>query len=51
MMLMTGVGVLAAAVPVPQARAYPPPPSAPAGSYLFHDEFDGSAGSAPDLPF
>jgi hypothetical protein len=48
MMLMTGVGVLAAAVPVPQARAYPRPPDAPPGSYLFHDEFDGSAGSAPD---
>ena len=48
MMLMTGFGVLAAAVPVPQARAYPSPPDAPSGSYLFHDEFDGSAGSAPD---
>ncbi len=48
MMLMTGVGVLAAAAPVPQARAYPRPPDAPAGPYLFHDEFDGAAGSAPD---
>jgi hypothetical protein len=62
MMLMTGIGALAAAIPVPAARAYPspphapedrvPPPAAPGnaaqGSYLFHDEFDGPAGSAPD---
>ncbi|MGH3635150.1 MAG: 1,3-beta-glucanase, partial [Mycobacterium sp.] len=62
MMLMTGIGVLAAAIPVPEARAYPSPPDAPAGpvpppaapgnsaqgTYLFHDEFDGPAGSAPD---
>ena len=57
-----GIGVLAAAIPVPAARAYPSPPDAPAGrvpppaapgnaaqgSYLFQDEFDGTAGSAPD---
>jgi beta-glucanase (GH16 family) len=52
MMLMTGVGVLAAAVPVPQARAHPRPPAAPPGSaqgsYIFQDEFDGPSGSAPD---
>ena len=57
MMLMTGIGALAAAIPVPEARAYPsgrvPPPTAPPGTaaqgtYLFHDEFDGPAGSAPD---
>jgi glycosyl hydrolase family 16 len=48
MMLMTGVGVLAAAVPIPEAQAYPRRPDAPPGSYIFHDEFDGSAGSAPD---
>ncbi|MGH3531318.1 MAG: 1,3-beta-glucanase, partial [Mycobacterium sp.] len=64
MMLMTGVGVLAvAAIPVPEALAHPsrrdapagriPPPTAPSpngqtGTYLFHDEFDGPAGSAPD---
>ena len=50
MMLMTGVGVLAAAVPVPPGSgAHPRPPAAPvAGSYIFHDEFDGPAGSAPD---
>ena len=62
-MLLTGIGVLgAAAIPFPEARAYPPRPDAPAdrvpppsappggqtGSYLFHDEFDGPAGSAPD---
>ena len=60
---MTGIGLLgAAAIPFPEARAYPPRPDAPAdrvptpsappggqtGSYLFHDEFDGPAGSAPD---
>jgi Glycosyl hydrolases family 16 len=63
MMLMTGFGALAAAIPVPDARAYPswpdtpadrvPPPTAPPdgaaqGTYLFHDEFNGPAGSAPD---
>jgi hypothetical protein len=62
MMLMTGIGVLAAAIPLPEAQAYPsrpdapadrvPPPTAPAtgqtGPYLFQDEFDGPAGSAPD---
>jgi beta-glucanase (GH16 family) len=62
MMLMTGIGVMAAAIPVPEAQAYPsgqnvpadrvPPPAAPpggqAGPYLFQDEFDGPAGSAPD---
>lgn len=58
MMLATGIGALAAAVSVPNAQAYPsrpnapvPVPAAPAattGGYLFHDEFDGPAGSAPD---
>ena len=54
MMLTTGIGVLAAALPIPEARAHPgrmPPPSAPsgqAGSYIFSDEFGGPAGSAPD---
>jgi hypothetical protein len=32
LMLMTGVGVLAAAVPVPQARAHPRVPAAPPGN-------------------
>ena len=58
MILTTGIGVLAAALPVPEARAYPPadrvpPPAAPsgqAGTYIFQDEFDGPAGSAPDRP-
>ena len=45
MMLITGVGVLTAAVPIPQAAANPrrpdapatpPPPAAPQGSYIFH---------------
>ena len=48
MMLMTGFGVLVAAAPVPQARANPRPPAAPQGGYIFQDEFDGPAGSAPD---
>ena len=59
MMLMMGIGLLAPAIPVPEARAYPsrrvapagrvPPPAAPPGNaYLFKDEFDGPAGSAPD---
>jgi beta-glucanase (GH16 family) len=60
-MLTMGIGALAAAIPLPEARAYPSrpdapagpvpapaAPSAPSGAYLFHDEFDGPAGSAPD---
>jgi len=62
-MLATGIGVLAAAaLPVANAQAYPSRPDAPvgpapapaapaagpAGGYLWHDEFDGRAGSAPD---
>jgi beta-glucanase (GH16 family) len=61
LMFMTGVGLLAAAIPTPVAGADParpgappnPVPSAPPATaqtpaYLFHDEFDGPAGSAPD---
>src|ERR1700694_5539042 len=62
MMLMTGIGVLAAAIPVPEAGANPsrrdapagrvPPPPAPpkaqTGTSHFQDDFDGPAGSAPD---
>ena len=58
MLLMTGIGALAAAIPVPEAGAYPadrvpapaqpPPPGAQTPTYLFQDEFDGPAGSAPD---
>ena len=62
-MLMTGIGVLAAASPVPKAWAEPaapdtppapdappavPPPEAATGTYLFQDEFDGPHGSPPD---
>jgi len=62
-MLMMGFGVAAAAIPVPEARAYPslreasadrlsppsaPPPNAQNPAFLFHDEFDGPAGSPPD---
>jgi len=54
---MSGVGLLAAALPAPLAGAAPAspgsPPTAPplvgaTPTYLFHDEFDGPAGSAPD---
>src|SRR6202011_740030 len=52
MILMTGVGALVAATPLPEAGAYPSPPASPAngqsGTYIFQDEFDGPAGSAPD---
>ena len=58
MLLMTGMSVLAAAIPVHEAWADPSSPDAPAGpvpapsaatgGYIFADEFDGPAGSAPD---
>jgi Glycosyl hydrolases family 16 len=55
MLLMTGLGMLAAAVRAPEALAnpsHPAPPEAPSagpgGPYIFQDEFDGPAGSAPD---
>jgi beta-glucanase (GH16 family) len=52
MLTMTGLGMLIAAVGVPEAWAYPSPPAAPAaggtGPYIFQDEFDGPAGSGPD---
>jgi Glycosyl hydrolases family 16 len=63
MMLMAGMGLMAAAIPVPQAQAIPsqreapadlvqppaaPPPTGAAPVYIFQDEFDGPAGSAPD---
>lgn len=62
-MLMMGLGVVAASAGVPKAQAHPAPPDAPAGrlpapaappgsaasgNLLFHDEFDGPVGSAPD---
>jgi Glycosyl hydrolases family 16 len=49
MLMMSGMGMLAAAVGVPEANAHPAPPAAgPGGPYLFQDEFDGPANSAPD---
>ena len=64
MMLMTGIAAAAAAMPLPEAQAFPfrpdapptdrvplptaPPHGASAVSYVFQDEFDGPAGSAPD---
>lgn len=55
MLTMAGFGMLAAAVGVPEAGANPSQPSIPnapaaggAGPYIFQDEFDGPAGSAPD---
>src|SRR3954447_23244906 len=57
-MLMAGIGALAATMPIATAGASPagrdlpvdrvPLPTAPPGGYLFQDEFDGKAGSAPD---
>lgn len=52
-MMMTGLGVLAAAMPLAEARAdrspvpAQPPPGALAAP-IFADEFNGPAGSAPD---
>ncbi len=52
MLLMTGVGMLGAAMRIPEAWASPSAPEAPAsvgaGPYIFQDEFDGPAGSGPD---
>src|SRR6476646_6574833 len=55
MMLMSGIGLLAAAIPLPEAGANPAdrssPPAAPpdaAGAYLFQDEFDGPNGAGPN---
>ncbi|MDT5071415.1 MAG: hypothetical protein QOH82_735, partial [Mycobacterium sp.] len=54
---MSGLGLRAAAMPLPVASALPsgshtpplvPPPETATPSFLFHDEFDGPAGSAPD---
>jgi beta-glucanase (GH16 family) len=61
-MLMMGIGAMAAAAPVPKVLANPSGPNAPAGpmpvpaappgagtgGYLFDDEFNGPAGSAPN---
>jgi len=41
---IAGIGALAATVSVPAAHADPP-----AAKYLFEDNFDGPAGSAPDF--
>jgi hypothetical protein len=43
--IMAGFGPLAAVISTPKATAAP---ATAAGSYLFHDEFDGPASSAPD---
>ena len=54
MMMMTGMGLLAAAIPLPQAQARPslreapPVPSSETGAYIFQDEFDGPQGAGPD---
>ncbi|PEG34564.1 1,3-beta-glucanase [Mycolicibacterium agri] len=40
MMVMAGFGLLSAVMPIPSARA--------ADKYVFEDDFDGPAGSAPD---
>jgi beta-glucanase (GH16 family) len=45
MMMLAGFGALAAVIPSATSGAAP---ARPAGAYLFHDEFDGPAASAPD---
>jgi hypothetical protein len=40
MMMLSGVGLLSAVIPMPKAGAAP--------TYVFEDNFDGPAGSAPD---
>lgn len=57
-MWMAGVSALTAALPAPSAEASPQrpqsptdrvaPPAAPPGGFIFQDDFDGPAGSAPD---
>ena len=49
-MSLAGIAALAAAMPIRTANASPlPPPTAPPpGGYIFQDEFDGPAGSAPN---
>ena len=57
MMMMAGLGFLAATIPVAQAQAAPadlapqpeqPPPSGSSQAYIFQDEFDGPLGAGPD---
>src|SRR3984893_3233652 len=63
MMLIAGMAAVAAAIPLPEARAYPSRPDAPTDrvslptappadasgvNYIFQDEFDGPPGSGPD---
>jgi hypothetical protein len=52
MLLMSGIGMLGAAMRLPGAWAAPQapgvPPSAVGGPFIFQDEFDGPAGSGPD---
>lgn len=47
MMFMAGIGLLASALPLPHAAGQPAP-TGQTGGFLFNDEFDGPAGSAPD---
>jgi hypothetical protein len=53
-MSLAGMAALAAAMPIqtanasPARRDLPPPTAPPPGGYIFQDEFDGPAGSAPN---
>ena len=56
LMLMAGFAAMGATMPLGIANAEPvpapvpavPPAAAPPPKYIFHDEFDGPAGSSPD---
>ncbi len=46
LMMMAGMGLIAASLPISKANAQPA--GAQTGAYLFQDEFDGPAGAPPD---
>ncbi|MDX1873167.1 family 16 glycosylhydrolase [Mycolicibacterium sp. 120266] len=48
LLVLSGIGALSTAMPAAHATPATPPAAPPAGGYLFVDDFDGPAGSAPD---